>query len=834
MAVITTSELFKKLYSGGGGSVGAIEPNNIKTTDEIMKNTLPIPTIDTITQKETALSKAEETFSKLGSSIDEDYKLYQDYSKQLDDLELQIQEAPEELLFKLTTDYKRIQALHNTLVDKIKANTTQYEQTKKEYDFIRDSYEKDVNVYNKWASVSKNTIGLPVGEMSKPEDKPLIEGLPMSTPQDKPKLDGEQQWQELMTTDPDIDIKQIPTILKNKVVTDFLTWKEYIKDIPNLKWNKEEGGFRSDTKLSPELSAKKLKYDTLASQYGVNIDEWVPTMANVTFGALMVGQFASVAKDLVNRGIKIKPVNIPKEEVKESFVRIMKSITPEGKISSELSDNDLIIAQYFRKWIMQGGTPEALKNIMAQKGGLEIPQAVNVFGDRLRMGISPNDIVKYFSEMGKLTTEMQKGLDPIKVSQVTQTLLNTSPMLASAFLKAVENPPITETPATEKPKKVIEPQGITPKVEGRQPVTPAITKEPLAKVSPAIEETPKTATPKDAGLAEEANLPAISFKKSELKSQTNNVLVNVDVQKLDTAWKRDIGYYIEQGKESIKGRRAKFEEFLKKNEPIEAPVLNLKSDGQTISFGDGRHRFAVLRDMGYKQIQVSIPKGQVELFNQFIATTQATAGVKAEGKGEVTTEKSSLAEPVTEAEKGKVSGVAERINANAIEMDLTKGFGHLAEYTPGVIKEQAKIFSDLINNHIDTARSMVRGETPIPANTRGSALYTAMKIYSTNTANGELMQELASSPLVSELSAAGSELSLSRGSGSDIDAVKEIQDINKIVEETVTNKNKKSGKSYNDVKNEEINKSKSGVDTEVSKANNKFSWTEFIRSIQCQ
>jgi len=251
-----------------------------------------------------------------------------------------------------------------------------------------------------------------------------------------------------------------------------------------------------------------------------------------------------------------------------------------------------------------------------------------------------------------------------------------------------------------------------------------------------------------------------------------------------------------------------------------APIMT--EDGYIL---DGGHRLQAYKAAGKETIPALVPIGQgsgkVVNFSEFYKVTTEPEGTGGIGKS-----------GLPEAGKGKVSGVAQRINATAIEMDLTKGFGHLAEFTPGVIKEQAKIFSDLINNDIDQVRSMVRGETAIPANTRGSVLVTAMNNYAVKTANGEILNELASSPLTSELSAAGSELSLSRGNEGEINAVKVIQDINKIAEGKATKG--EQGKSYNDVKNEAITETKTKVTEQVNKANNKYSWTEFIRSIQCK
>ena len=113
------------------------------------------------------------------------------------------------------------------------------------------------------------------------------------------------------------------------------------------------------------------------------------------------------------------------------------------------------------------------------------------------------------------------------------------------------------------------------------------------------------------------NLPRLVFKKSDLKSQRANVLIVVDVLKFDAAWSRDEGFHIPVGQEGLAGRRNRFEDFLKTGEPIEAPNVSVTSQG-VVQFGDGRHRFAVLRDLGYKEISVSVSKKNVALFNQFV------------------------------------------------------------------------------------------------------------------------------------------------------------------------------------------------------------------------
>jgi len=176
--------------------------------------------------------------------------------------------------------------------------------------------------------------------------------------------------------------------------------------------------------------------------------------------------------------------------------------------------------------------------------------------------------------------------------------------------------------------------------------------------------------------------------------------------------------------------------------------------------------------------------------------------------------------------KGKVSKIAGSINAKSIEQGLTKGYGHLAEYTPIVIKEQAQRATDLINNNIDEARKIIRGETPLPEGLKGTALVTAMEERIKKTANGELASELAASPLVSGTSAAAQELRLA-AERDPASPVKAIQDINKLLEETI--KKRYPGKILNKAKSNLISKIKS----EIKNANTQYSWQTFIESIRC-
>jgi hypothetical protein len=68
----------------------------------------------------------------------------------------------------------------------------------------------------------------------------------------------------------------------------------------------------------------------------------------------------------------------------------------------------------------------------------------------------------------------------------------------------------------------------------------------------------------------------------------------VDVTKFDEAWKRDAAYYVPLKRASTAYRCKQFGKWIKLGQPIWMPHVAFK--GGIISFTDGRHRFAWLRD----------------------------------------------------------------------------------------------------------------------------------------------------------------------------------------------------------------------------------------------
>lgn len=109
-------------------------------------------------------------------------------------------------------------------------------------------------------------------------------------------------------------------------------------------------------------------------------------------------------------------------------------------------------------------------------------------------------------------------------------------------------------------------------------------------------------------------------------------LVEVDVAALDAAWRKDGTFYIApSGASTVEGRYRQAKEFLtdagKSKIGVEASVVSFDPATGRVSFADGRHRFAAMRDMGLDRVTVAVdtrgdPKGTFEAFrDQFRPTT---------------------------------------------------------------------------------------------------------------------------------------------------------------------------------------------------------------------
>ena len=818
------------------------------------------------------------------------------------------------------------------------------------YKIKEEEEEEPFSFLNKY----KTQVGLGIGAkatggISLPETaeiKPLIEGLPISKPEDKPAGLFE-------------DPKMIESHKAN-----FEYWKLWLKE---LKESKDKIAFLKGEGKSSELIEVQKKSDELIPyMYGEKGGKWLNAIA---FSLYSVGLGYQLADALVSSGFKVKGVKFNAKQIEDLVKRAYNASDPEtGKITSALSDNDYYALKQINQFLKTTGRSpaarEMLEKIVEQTGGLTFQQQVNIFGTKLYAGLPADEIAKSIVAVGKVTAEMVKGLDPVKVSQVTQALLNTSPALASAFLKAVEKPEgVKEVVEGKEPESIFKQELREIPIEQIESVSPTFmekvkeyreqlevtTPPPIEIIEPEYEggkyrivegqhriealkqagektikswvtlvdkegfplfkAKPTPAIPAEfEGLAEEARKYGIS--KEDIIAEKDE-LIKIDIENRKSGFvkgtpvseevvlKRAINGLIEDKKSEIKitkitdiltkerqnevKKSTSFEDTFSKSKVPEVVYHGSQSEkiiefekkkSSGIGIGavakaEGEAGFWFTSNKGEAKAIGNVIQAKLNMKNPLILegdiyfNTQGTARLDAisemEGEGkdsiifiepttkqkwyfvpnkeqiiskdfytQAVTEKPAVVEapapPVTG--KGKVSKIAGSINVKSIEQGLTKGFGHLAEYTPIVIKEQAQKATDLINTNIDEARRVIRGEKPLPEGLKGTALITAMEERVKKTADGELASELASSPLVSGTSAAAQELRLAAERDPE-SPVKAIADINKLLDESA--KKRRPGKILNQAKTNLISKIKS----EIKNANTNQSWQQFIESIRC-
>lgn len=127
-------------------------------------------------------------------------------------------------------------------------------------------------------------------------------------------------------------------------------------------------------------------------------------------------------------------------------------------------------------------------------------------------------------------------------------------------------------------------------------------------------------------------LDMYDFVKESRGGNADNILVTVDVKKLDAAWSKDGSYYIPPGgptgaagESSYVARYKGFQQWLidHPDTPIESPYVGYM-DG-VASFNNGRHRFAVLRDQGETAVQIEIEPQQKKIFEALFAPDETDA-----------------------------------------------------------------------------------------------------------------------------------------------------------------------------------------------------------------
>ena len=99
--------------------------------------------------------------------------------------------------------------------------------------------------------------------------------------------------------------------------------------------------------------------------------------------------------------------------------------------------------------------------------------------------------------------------------------------------------------------------------------------------------------------------------------EKGNQIVKVNSNAFDASFSKTGWQYIgEGGKGGIGNRYKNFAEFIKTAKSIDAPNVAVNKDGGIV-FGDGRHRYAYLRDMGVKNIPLSMDAESIKNAKKF-------------------------------------------------------------------------------------------------------------------------------------------------------------------------------------------------------------------------
>lgn len=202
-------------------------------------------------------------------------------------------------------------------------------------------------------------------------------------------------------------------------------------------------------------------------------------------------------------------------------------------------------------------------------------------------------------------------------------------------LEVTPRPLAEEAPAPPAAGEGI-PGAVFPGYEPARPSAPG-TEIPMARET---EVGPRTVEGKRVEVPE-------AYRLSETAQEAGEVLVEVDVERLDEAWKEaGGGYYLERGEGWQPGRTEAPESFLG-----EAARVSIDPEGR-VGFVNGRHRLAILRDAGVETVSVAVSAEQA-------ATFQERFGPTAEGVRAPAQRAEAVAAPPTPAEAPRVKPLPE-------------------------------------------------------------------------------------------------------------------------------------------------------------------------------
>jgi hypothetical protein len=97
-----------------------------------------------------------------------------------------------------------------------------------------------------------------------------------------------------------------------------------------------------------------------------------------------------------------------------------------------------------------------------------------------------------------------------------------------------------------------------------------------------------------------------------IEAKNRNEIAHINPETFDKAFaKTDWQYVGKKGKGGIEGRYEKFADWVKDALSMHASNASVNKEGGIV-FGDGRHRYAYLRDEGVKEIPMSMDKESIE------------------------------------------------------------------------------------------------------------------------------------------------------------------------------------------------------------------------------
>lgn len=121
---------------------------------------------------------------------------------------------------------------------------------------------------------------------------------------------------------------------------------------------------------------------------------------------------------------------------------------------------------------------------------------------------------------------------------------------------------------------------------------------------------PSRSSPADlVAVTPHGNVPFVPHPSS--KNRRSDVTMMVDTHALDRAWSKDGDFYIGRDEKGIEGRRAGVVRFLGTKQPLQASRVGFDETGRAM-FGDGRHRFATLRDHGADKMAITVDKQSLQ------------------------------------------------------------------------------------------------------------------------------------------------------------------------------------------------------------------------------